>query len=106
METEKYSLKGDGILIHIIVFLWMAYSHEISAQASWVHLNTANKLVYKTDAFGNRVMDYSSAGYMGGGVSLPFVPVKITVKAGSGNQTKAIQDAIDKVSALPLVNTS
>lgn len=72
--------------------------------ASWVHLGPDGKLVYKTDALGNRVMDFSSAGYMGGGVALPDVAVKETVKPSGGDDRAAIQDAINRVAGLPLVN--
>ena len=34
------------------------------------------KLVYKTTPAGDRIMDFSNAGYMGGGVALPALPVR------------------------------
>jgi len=60
------------------------------------------KLAYKPDSFGNYVPDFSHAGYMGGGVRLPEVAVKATVKPGSGDNTQLIQEAIDEVSQLPI----
>ena len=54
---------------------------------------------------GDRIMDFSHAGYMGGGVALPTVPVKRTVQSsGDADATTAIQSAIDEVAAMPLVN--
>ncbi len=48
-------------------------------------------------------MDFSSAGYMGGGVALPDVPVKVTVKPSGGqDDSAAIQAAIAEVAAMPL----
>jgi hypothetical protein len=48
-------------------------------------------------------MDFSSAGYMGGGVALPNVPVVRTVKPSDrSDDTAAIQAAINQVAALPL----
>lgn len=48
-------------------------------------------------------MDFSYAGYMGGGVSLPNVPVKKWVfPSRRGDDTAAIQNAIDEVSRMPL----
>ena len=48
-------------------------------------------------------MGFSCAGYMGAGVALPAVPVKRTVKpTGGGDDTAAIQAAIDAVAAMPL----
>jgi len=51
-------------------------------------------------------MDYSSVGYRSGqDIPAPSViPNKITVKPSGGDDTKSIQDAIAKVSALPLDN--
>ena len=50
-------------------------------------------------------MDFSHAGYMGGGVALPDVPVKKTIEpSGGDDDTATIQAAIDEVSKLPLEN--
>ena len=45
-------------------------------------------------------MDFSHAGYKGGGVSIPDVRVARSVKAAAGDNTARIQAAIDEVSAL------
>lgn len=48
-------------------------------------------------------MDFSGAGYMGGGVALPAVPVVCTVApSGGSDDTAVIQSAINQVAALPL----
>lgn len=60
------------------------------------------KLVYHASARGDRIPDFSYAGYMGGGVPLPSVPVMRRVKPSGGDDTAAIQSAIDAISALPL----
>jgi hypothetical protein len=72
------------------------------AVSKWVHLRPEGKLIYQATPRGNRLMDFSYAGYMGGGVALPDVPVKRTVKPIAGDNTAGIQSAIDEVSALPL----
>jgi hypothetical protein len=73
--------------------------------SQWIYPGPDGKLVYKTTATGDKIMDFSYAGYMGGGVPIPDVPVKQTVKpSGSDDDTAAIQAAIDAVSALPLVD--
>ena len=72
------------------------------AHSEWVYPGPDGRLVYKTTERGDRIMDFSHAGYMGGGVALPDVPVKMTVKPVDGDNTAAIQEAIDKVSAMPL----
>ncbi|MDO8540059.1 MAG: hypothetical protein Q7S40_06410 [Opitutaceae bacterium] len=73
------------------------------ARSTWVSPGSDGKLVYRATPAGDRIMDFSYAGYMGGGVALPDVPVKITVKpSGGADDTKAIQEAIDRVAAMPL----
>ncbi|MDQ5980897.1 MAG: hypothetical protein QG602_3875, partial [Verrucomicrobiota bacterium] len=58
------------------------------------------KLVYEVLARGDRVPDYSHAGYRGGGVPLPAVPAKVVVLPAEGDDGARIQAAIDHVSAL------
>ena len=69
----------------------------------WVALGRAGKLEYKTTPKGDRIVDFSHAGYMGGGVALPTLPVKKHVAPSGGDDAAAIQAAIGEVSALPLV---
>src|SRR5688572_9960793 len=77
-------------------------STALAAESGWVKRGPDGKLVYKTTAAGDRIMDFSHAGYMGGGVALPDVPVKQTVKpSGGGDDSKIIQAAIDEVAKLP-----
>lgn len=74
-------------------------------QSRWAYPDRKGKLIYKTTAHGDRIMDFSHAGYMGGGVALPTIPVRKTVKPlGSADDTRQIQAAIDEVTAMPLVN--
>ncbi|HEX9198962.1 MAG TPA: hypothetical protein VF865_05350 [Acidobacteriaceae bacterium] len=71
-------------------------------QAPWVALDASGKLVYRTLPRGDRIVDFSYAGYMGGGVVPPTIPVKRKVALSGGDDTAAIQQAIDEVSALPV----
>jgi hypothetical protein len=72
-----------------------------SSTSTWVFFGDDNLLHYQTDAQGNRIMDFSSAGYGGGGVMLPSVPVAVTLSASGSDDTAAIQAALDQVSATP-----
>ena len=73
--------------------------------SQWVYPGPDGKLAYKTTPAGDRIMDFSTAGYMGGGVALPAVPVAKTVKPSGGtDETAALQAAIDEVAALPLAS--
>ena len=77
------------------------------AKSQWVYPGADGKLVYKATPAGDRIMDFSYAGYMGGGVALPTVPVKRTVEpsgVADKDDTAAIQAAIDEVAKLPLVD--
>ncbi|HEY7090675.1 MAG TPA: discoidin domain-containing protein [Tepidisphaeraceae bacterium] len=76
-----------------------------AATSEWVHPGPDGKLIYKTTPAGDRIMDFSYAGYMGGGVALPDVPVRKTIKPSGGeDDTALIQAAIDEVAKLPLEN--
>src|SRR4051794_37547817 len=80
-----------------------------TATSAWVHFDQVKegnrKLTYQTTPAGDRIMDFSSAGYAGGGVPLPEPKVKVTVKPGEkGDDSEAIQVAVDQVAALPLEN--
>lgn len=73
------------------------------ARSDWVHPGPDGRLVYKTTPQGDRIMDFSHAGYMGGGVALPAVPVRRTLQpSGTNDQTGAIQRALDEVASLKL----
>jgi hypothetical protein len=75
------------------------------ARSAWVAPGANGRLAYQATPAGDRIMDFSYAGYMGGGVALPDVPVKASVTLSGGeDDTDAIQAAIDQVSALPLQN--
>jgi hypothetical protein len=60
------------------------------------------KLVYVADSLGNKIPDFSNAGYKGGGVSVPNVAIKETVWPLPGNNADNVQAAIDRVSVLPV----
>jgi hypothetical protein len=74
-----------------------------AGQSRLAFIGAGGKLVYASDYKGNKLIDYSDAGYMGGGVKLPDLPVRLTLSpAISGDDTARIQAAIDEVSNMPL----
>lgn len=84
------------------VFLMIA---PPAATSEWVRPGPDGRLVYKTTERDDRIMDFSYAGYGGGGVAIPDVPVKREVKPTGGEDDSAtIQRAIDDVSKLPIVD--
>lgn len=66
----------------------------------WVAVGAKGKLEYKTTPRGDRILDYSYAGYLGGGVALPMVPVKRELAPSGGDDTAAIQAALAEVAAI------
>ncbi|HZR27767.1 MAG TPA: Ig-like domain-containing protein [Terriglobales bacterium] len=70
------------------------------ATSAWVFFGNDGLLHYQLDANGNRIMDYSYAGYKGGGIKLPdanLVPAVQTVNPTGGDDTSIIQAAINVV---------
>lgn len=59
------------------------------------------RLVYSPDSLGNRIPDFSYAGYMAGSSAIPDAPAKVTVPLKSGDATRRIQAALDYIAALP-----
>ena len=57
-------------------------------------------VVYQPDQQGNRMPDFSYAGYRASEVQIPTVSAKVVVGDPVEDNTRAIQDAIDQVSRL------
>ncbi|MFE5317940.1 Ig-like domain-containing protein [Paenibacillus sp. NPDC056579] len=90
--------------IYDTFYFFSANENTIPAgQSKLAFTGTDGKMVYVPDFKGNKIIDYSNAGYMGGGVKLPDVPVKMTLYPNpEGDDTARIQAAIDELSAMPL----
>jgi len=71
-------------------------------QSQWVHPSANGRLIYHSDKNGTTIPDYSFAGYHSGGVALPTVPAQFKLLPTGADDTAAIQNAIDTVSARPL----
>ncbi len=93
-----------------IAILAGVLANALGQTSSLVYPGTNGTLVYEKyanqgeDTLVNIIPDYSFAGYMGGGVSLPDnIPIKVTLEpTGSEDDRAMIQDAINTVSALPM----
>ena len=75
-----------------------------TAMSEWVFPNPQGKLHYKILPQGDRIMDFSYAGYRGGGVQIPDPPIKISLKPKEGDNTDVIQAAINELAGLEPVN--
>jgi hypothetical protein len=89
----------------ILLLIGGLVSSAFAAQSQWVYPGPNGKLIYSDTPAGDRIMDFSYAGYMGGGVALPNVPVAQTVApADDRDDTSRIQAAVNAVSAFPIKN--
>lgn len=92
------------------VFVCSAVALQAQAYSSLVTPGPSGKLVYSGYAneaqtsTGNQMIDFSHAGYKGGGVAIPWVPVELELSpvAGNDDDHARIQAAIDSLSAMPL----
>ena len=91
-------------MVFVLIVANVFAQKQNAAKSEWVYYDSKGQLVYKRLPAGDRIMDFSYAGYMGGGVTIPDVKVKITLSSTEGDNTDAIQNAIDEVSKLPMVN--
>ena len=92
---------------YFILFLFLFLINEFTVKAqdippttSLVYPGTDGRMVYVADSLGNKIPDFSNAGYKGGGISIPFVAIKETIWPVPGDNSANIQAAIDRVSAL------
>jgi hypothetical protein len=76
-------------------------AQNISPTTSLVYPGTDGKLVYVADSLGNKIPDFSNAGYKGGGVQIPHVQIKAIVWPVSGDNSEQLQKVIDSISSLP-----
>nr|WP_305121178.1 DUF6298 domain-containing protein [Pedobacter xinjiangensis] len=83
-------------------FSALAQSDKAKKPEPPIYTTKEGKLQYTPDEKGNRIPDFSYAGYKGGDEAIPFVPVKVTVPYRAGDATLRIQSAIDYVASLPM----
>jgi hypothetical protein len=94
------------ILIGISLLVYTAHAgHKSEVKVDWIKFENG-KLVYGADKWGNRIPDFSSVGYEGGGVPIPDVPVRATIGpvADEKDSTLRIQQAIEELAKQPVGN--
>lgn len=96
------NIKILSLTVLICFTTFLSGAQDMQPTTSLVYPGVDGKLVYIQDSLGNKIPDFSNAGYKGGGVSIPYVAIKETVWPLPGNNTEHVQAAIDRVSALPL----
>lgn len=98
------TIKKVAALVLLFGCVYRVIAQSPAPRSSWVFQSASGELHYQYTKRGDRIMDFSAAGYMGGGVALPDVKAVITVSAKQGDNTARIQRAIDSVQRLPLRN--
>ena len=69
----------------------------VKAQSSSVLLKSNGRLAYHIDSEENRIPDFSHAGYRGGGISIPKVPVRVQLSPSGSDDTERIRRALKTV---------
>src|SRR4026208_1744288 len=98
-------MRNNIYSITVVMFCMNIYTsnaQDIPSTTSLVYPGIDGKLVYVADSLGNKIPDFSNAGYKGGGVAIPYVTIKETVWPVRGANSTNIQAAIGRVSSLPL----
>lgn len=92
-------------VIMLCVLLRVGVSSLLGVESTLAYFGTNGHLEYgfyanqgETNAV-NRLPDFSFCGYKGGGIPIPDVPNAATVYPGDGDDTQAIQTAINTVSS-------
>ena len=93
----------DCLLILVVMALYQsALPRSKSVQVEWIQMRN-QRLVYGSDKYGNRIPDFSTAGYGGGGVEIPTVPTKVTLQPkATGDDTPRTQSALDALAHEPI----
>ena len=114
-DAYKGEISADGNTItgnfdesHPVPLIFTRIAHAANSENSaslsnsqWVHFGPDRKLVYATTSKGDRIPDFSSAGYRGGGIALPRVSTRVKVlPTGGEDDTPVIQAALDQVAKL------
>ena len=76
------------------------FVHAQTWETDRARLQPDGSLTYAEDEKRNRIPDFSHAGYRGGGVAIPDIPVRMSISPIEGDNTTHIQDAIDAVSGM------
>jgi PASTA domain len=88
---------------NVVTSCWLLFATAALAwDSSIVHYDgSGQRLVYHSDAVGNRIPDFSHAGYRSGTTTIPNLAVVHAINPISGDNTAHIQAAINTVAAMP-----
>src|SRR5215510_15996345 len=92
---------GRPVVYDAFTFSVLDSAQTPPGQSRIVFAGPDGRLGYAPDYKGNRPLDFSNAGYGGGGVALPNVQARVVLEPADGDNSSRIQAAIDQVSAMP-----
>ncbi|MCZ8514219.1 hypothetical protein O9H85_17645 [Paenibacillus filicis] len=101
VEVEVVSRDGWNLEDSHFYFTVLGTDEIPAGNSRAAFTDRGGRLAYVPDYRGNRLPDFSGAGYRGGGIGLPEVPVRVTIDPVCGDNTSHIQEAIDRISRLP-----
>lgn len=81
----------------IITLILLLYPLVYGWESSIVYKDNNGKYVYESDAEGNKIPDFSYAGYKNSEEEIPVVETKVVLSSSTGDRTSDIQKAIDSV---------
>ena len=100
--------RGTGITYSWLVLVLFGTSLLAARGATnlsvWFFPGASGWMIRQPDALGNRVLDYSGVGYLGGTAPIPDVASKTNLSPVAGDNGPRIQAAINYVATLPLSN--
>ncbi len=107
----KHAFMNISKIFYLIVFVGGSLSpffvlgqNKNQKPASPLIVQSNGHLDYTADSLGNRIPDFSYAGYMAAEKTIPAATVKVVVPTVNGDATATIQSAIDYVASLPVDN--
>jgi len=99
-----YKIKSLPVLVLLILASSISFGQKTKSVEPPKPLfkGKDGKMAYTADAQGNRIPDFSYAGYMAGEKPIPMASIKVVVPVKEGDATLRIQSAINYVSKLPI----
>lgn len=101
-NPKYYHTVGLLAVFVLSQFSGIAQNNKAQKPEPPVFVTKEGKFQYTPDDQGNRIPDFSYAGYKSANEAIPDVAVKVTVPHKAGDATNRIQSAINYVASLPL----
>ncbi len=100
--NTKTTLRNYLLSLSILILSFANGAWAQSWQSALVQVNADGSLSYAVDSLGNRIPDFSYAGYRNSNEPIPDISVVTTLQPIVGDNTSHIQSAIAALSAMPV----